>query len=92
MLRTLQSQSSRSTMKVDPAIIKLLNLNPENTTVFSAGGGGCSSASTLKITSKSTDGTEQCFFMKTGKGKEAEVMFEGRMPYKLKTRTITNAS
>ncbi len=36
-----------------------------------------SSASTTKITAKTEDGTENVFFMKTGKGKDAEVMFEG---------------
>ncbi|ORX98681.1 Fructosamine/Ketosamine-3-kinase [Clohesyomyces aquaticus] len=64
-------------MKLDPAVIKLLNLDPENTSVSSAGGGGCSSASTSKITSKLSGGTEKCFFMKTGQGKYAEIMFEG---------------
>lgn len=64
-------------MKLDPAVIKLLNLDPENTSVSSAGGGGCSSASTSKITSKLSDGTEKCFFMKTGRGEDAEIMFEG---------------
>ncbi|KAF2704027.1 Ketosamine-3-kinase [Pleomassaria siparia CBS 279.74] len=64
-------------MKVDPAIIELLGLDAENTTVSSAGGGGCSSASTSKITCKLKDGTEKHFFMKTAKGREAEVMFEG---------------
>lgn len=64
-------------MKVDQAVIDLLNLDPDNTSVSSAGGGGCSSASTSKITSKSSDGTDQVFFMKTGKGEEAEVMFRG---------------
>ncbi|KAF2192529.1 Ketosamine-3-kinase [Zopfia rhizophila CBS 207.26] len=64
-------------MKLDPAVIKLLNLDPENTSISSSGGGGCSSASTSKITSKLGDGTEKCFFMKTGSGKDAETMFEG---------------
>ncbi|PSN70508.1 Ketosamine-3-kinase [Corynespora cassiicola Philippines] len=64
-------------MKLDPEVIKLLKLDPENTTVSSAGGGGCSSASTSKITSKLEDGTEKLFFMKTGRGKDAETMFEG---------------
>lgn len=36
-----------------------------------------SSASTSRITSKMPDGSEKRFFMKTGTGKEAEVMFEG---------------
>jgi len=64
-------------MKVDPAVIKLLNLDADSTTASSAGGGGCSSASTSRITSKLSDGTEKLFFMKTGRGKDAEVMFEG---------------
>jgi len=64
-------------MKLDPAVIKLLSLNPDNTHVSSAGGGGCSSASTSKITSKLADGTEKQYFMKSGHGKEAEIMFEG---------------
>ena len=64
-------------MKLDPEVVKLLKLDPENTTASSAGGGGCSSASTSKITSKLEDGTEKLFFMKTGRGKDAEIMFEG---------------
>jgi hypothetical protein len=76
-LRNGTSEISRQIMKLDPALVKLLQLDPENTTVSSAGGGGCSSASTSKITSKDQDGREKTFFMKTGKGKEAAVMFEG---------------
>jgi protein-ribulosamine 3-kinase len=64
-------------MKLDPAVIKLLGLESAITTVSSAGGGGCSSASTSKIVSKLEDGTEKTFFMKTGTGEEARVMFEG---------------
>lgn len=64
-------------MRLDPAVAELLQLDPEQTTVSSAGGGGCSSASTLKITRKSPDGSELRFFMKTGKGEDAEVMFSG---------------
>jgi hypothetical protein len=80
MINTLRNGTpkiSRQTMKLDSALVKLLQLDPENTTVSSAGGGGCSSASTSKITSKDQDGREKTFFMKTGKGKEAAVMFEG---------------
>lgn len=65
-------------MKVDPAILKLLQLDAEATSVSSAGGGGCSSASTSKIISKLDDGSEKTFFMKTGIGNAAEVMFEGQ--------------
>lgn len=64
-------------MKLDPAVRELLSLDLSNTNVSSHGGGGCSSASTSKITSKLNDGTEKCFFMKTGRGKDAEIMFEG---------------
>lgn len=64
-------------MKLDSAVIALLNLDPENTRVSSAGGGGCSSASTSKITTKLEDGAEKTFFMKTGHGSDAKVMFEG---------------
>ena len=64
-------------MKSDTAVLKLLQLDADTTSVFSAGGGGCSSASTSKIVSKLKDGTEKVFFMKTGTG-NAEVMFEGQ--------------
>ena len=90
MLRILPNQPIRSTMKVDPAIIELLGLDPENTTVSSAGGGGCSSASTSKITSKLADGIEKFFFMKTGKGKEAEIMFEGPRSFFTRISLLTD--
>lgn len=64
-------------MKLDPAVVKLLQLDADSTSVSSAGGGGCSSASTLKIVSKLNDGSEKTFFMKTGSGSSAETMFEG---------------
>jgi protein-ribulosamine 3-kinase len=64
-------------MKLDPAVVKLLGLDATSTSVSSAGGGGCSSASTSKIVTKLQDGTEKAFFMKTGNGKDAKVMFEG---------------
>ena len=66
-------------MKLDPALGRLLGLDADATKVSSAGGGGCSAASTSKITSKLKDGTERTFFMKTGRGKEAEIMFEGKL-------------
>lgn len=66
-----------SKMKVDSAVAKLLALDSSNTTVSSAGGGGMSSASTSKITAQLEDGTKKNFFLKTGSGKEAEIMFEG---------------
>jgi protein-ribulosamine 3-kinase len=64
-------------MKLDPAVVRLLSLDPDKTNVYSAGGGGCSSASTFKIVSQLEDGTENAYFMKTGSGKEAEAMLEG---------------
>ena len=69
--------TTKSAMKLDPAVIRLLGLNLDKTHVSSAGGGGSSSASTLKITSQLDDGTDQTFFMKTGSGEEADVMFQG---------------
>lgn len=68
-------------MKLDPAVIKLLSLDPSNTTVSSHGGGGMSSASTAKITTKLADGSEKKFFMKTASGKDAEIMFQGMPIY-----------
>ena len=64
-------------MKLDSAIAKLLSLDPNSTSVSSHGGGGMSSASTSKITTKLDDGSHKQYFLKTGVGKEAEVMFEG---------------
>jgi hypothetical protein len=64
-------------MMLDEAITKLLKLNPQLTTVSSAGGGGCSFASTFKISTETEDCRVKHFFMKTGDGKDAEVMFEG---------------
>ncbi|KAF3000696.1 hypothetical protein E8E13_002354 [Curvularia kusanoi] len=64
-------------MKLDSAILKLLELDANSTSVSSAGGGGCSSASTSKIVSRLDNGEERTFFMKTGNGSAAETMFEG---------------
>lgn len=71
-------------MKLDTAVLKVLKLDADNTTVSSAGGGGCSSASTSKIVSKLHDGTEKSYFMKTGSGSAAETMFEGMHCRRLK--------
>ncbi|KAF2230832.1 Ketosamine-3-kinase [Viridothelium virens] len=64
-------------MKIDSAIAKLLSLDPSSTSVSSHGGGGMSSASTAKITTKLSDGSDKQYFMKTGIGHEAEIMFQG---------------
>lgn len=66
-------------MKLDPAVAAVLKVDLAKTTVSSQGGGGCSSASTAKITTTLPDGKEKKFFMKSGKGKDAEVMFEGAL-------------
>ncbi|KAI9656320.1 MAG: hypothetical protein M1821_004983 [Bathelium mastoideum] len=64
-------------MKLDPAIAELLSLDSASASVSFHGGGGMSSASTAKIAAKLSDGSDKQYFMKTGLGKEAEVMFEG---------------
>ncbi|KAI9716523.1 MAG: hypothetical protein M1812_005254 [Candelaria pacifica] len=61
-------------MKLDSAIVEALSLDPSKTTVASHGGSGFST--TAKITT-TLNGEERKFFMKTGKGKDAEIMFEG---------------
>ena len=62
-------------MKIDSAVIKALSLEPAKTTVAKHGGSGFST--TAKITTTLKDGTAKHFFMKTGKGTDAEVMFAG---------------
>lgn len=64
--------------KLDPAIFKALSLEASNTTLAAHGGSGF--AFTGKLTSV-VDGKEKFFFVKTGKGKESEVMFAGIVPY-----------
>ena len=64
-------------MKIDSAVAKLLSLDASNTSVSSAGGGGMSSASTSKIVTRLSDGSSKYYFMKTGSGKDAEIMFTG---------------
>lgn len=62
-------------MKLDPVIIRTLSLNESVTSVAKHGGSGF--ATTAKITTQSEDGGQKHFFLKTGKGKESEVMFKG---------------
>ena len=66
-------------MKLDAAASKLLRVDPDDTSVSSAGGGS-SFASTSKVTCKLSDGTQKAFFMKTGKGEDAQTMFAGMTP------------
>ena len=74
---TKRNLFSSANMKLDSAVASLLQLDPANSSVSSAGGGGMSSASTSKITTKLQDGSPMQYFMKTGSGKDAEIMFKG---------------
>lgn len=59
---------------VDPAIINALGLDPAVTEMTSHGGSGFSSTFKLKTV---VDGEEKNYFVKTGSGPDAEVMFRG---------------
>jgi predicted naringenin-chalcone synthase len=59
---------------VDPAIVQALGLDPDQTKVNSHGGSGFSS--TFKLSS-TVDGKPVDYFIKTGTGAAAEVMFRG---------------
>ena len=63
------------TMKLDSAIISALSLNLSSTHIALQNGSGFST--TAKITTISVDGSEKHYFMKTGLGKDAAVMFKG---------------
>jgi len=60
---------------VDPAILEALGLEATSSKMVSHG--GSSFASSFKLTS-SKDGQELAFFVKTGTGPDAEVMFRGQ--------------
>jgi len=62
-------------MKLDPAVLRSLSLGSARTEVTSHGGSGFST--TAKITTTTKDGTEKHYFMKSGKGEGADVMFKG---------------
>ncbi|KAK2787205.1 hypothetical protein FQN52_007294 [Onygenales sp. PD_12] len=64
-------------MKLDPAVLELLKLDAQKTTVSSGAGGGCSSASSWQIKTQLADGTYRRFFMKTATGDAGRVMVEG---------------
>ncbi|KAK0337763.1 hypothetical protein LTR59_004925 [Friedmanniomyces endolithicus] len=76
---SLRRTLARRAMKIDSAVVSLLGLDPDNTTVSSSGGVGTSSATTSRITTTFPDGDTTQYFMKTGKGREAELMFEGEL-------------
>lgn len=74
---------------LDPAVAELLSLDPASTTVTShSGGGGMSSASTSKITTTLLDGSRKAFFLKTGTGAAAEVMFRGMKPREERSHSV----
>ncbi|KAF2208231.1 hypothetical protein CERZMDRAFT_101680 [Cercospora zeae-maydis SCOH1-5] len=60
---------------VDSAILALLRLDARQVTA--AGHGGSSFSSTSKISAQLDDGTAMSYFMKSGKGSDAKIMFEG---------------
>ncbi|KAF1810944.1 phosphotransferase enzyme family protein [Eremomyces bilateralis CBS 781.70] len=64
-------------MKLDPAIAEGLGVDPAHTTLSSAGGGGCSSASNAKITTTFSDGRTRSWFMKSAQGSKGRAMLEG---------------
>lgn len=69
--------------KVDPAILKALNLDSTNTTISKHGSSGF--AGTFKLVGKPPDGgdgREKCFFVKTG-GEGSEGMFAGMFGFPL---------
>ena len=64
-------------MKLDPAVLNALppDIDPAKTTITSHGGSGFSS--TAKISATMPNGSQKLWFMKTARGKDAEVMFAG---------------
>lgn len=59
---------------VDPAILEALGLDLANTKIASHGGAGFSTSFKLSST---RDGKPVNYFVKTGTGKESELMFKG---------------
>ena len=62
-------------MKLDPAVVEVLNVDASKTKVASHGGSGFST--TAKISAVEQDGTEKHYFMKVGQGSDKALMFEG---------------
>lgn len=74
IVATLPHTSNTLTMSVDPAILAAVGLGAQDTKQASHGGSGFSS--TFKLTGL-RDGREVSYFVKTGNGQDAEVMFRG---------------
>ncbi|KAI0106229.1 fructosamine-3-kinase [Nemania sp. FL0031] len=64
-------------MELDRAVLSLLGLSAERTTSTALSGNGSSRATTRKITSRSSDGSEKAFFMKTSSDPEASLLVQG---------------
>lgn len=64
---------------IDSAILKALSLKVDTASISSHGGSGFSS--TYKIVSKDQDGKDKLYFVKTGKGRDSEVMFAGELDF-----------
>lgn len=66
-------------MKLDPAIIKVLALDPNSTHVASHGGSGFTATAKITTTTNShgSGTTEKFYFLKTSHEKDAHTMFEG---------------
>ncbi|KJX99190.1 fructosamine-3-kinase like protein [Zymoseptoria brevis] len=62
---------------LDPALIKLLSISPSTPSNISSIGGGDSSASASKVAITNEDGTSTQYFLKTGRGSSAALMFAG---------------
>lgn len=62
---------------VDPAILEALGLEATSSKLVSHGGSGFSS--TYKLLA-AKDGEELTYFVKTGLGPDADVMFRGKVP------------
>ena len=60
---------------VDSAIVRALGLDAEASRLAAHGGSGF--ASTFKLTTSRADGSPASYFVKTGTGRDAEVMFRG---------------
>lgn len=60
---------------VDAAILEALGLSAEQTKISSHGGSGF--ASTFRLSSVTSEGETVNYFVKTGTGPDAEVMFRG---------------
>jgi len=64
-------------MRLDPAVARMVGIDPANA-VIKPTHGGCSSASTAKVTCQDPSGEEKTYFMKFSSGTDAESMFRGK--------------